>query len=277
MKLSAKTMRRECLAIFGASIKAFGGQRLPDAWRNIAAGTDGMVGTAALRLGSSGLSALNGNEPFPLASVCKLPIAMNMLALAAKLPGLCRYHQNYVVDREQRGIQYARGAYEFDGIAELWFEDLPSMNEAFASEEAQRTLADEGNFVASIAAITAVQHVVIPDASDLPLIKRMSTLRRKPDISSELFKSEWFDIHSVLVRRLAQVKGYTQNLVFDRTDSGRPAPYERLSIDGIVELWFEHVESLNEGFTSPGYGGRRSSQPRRSRLHFYAAGRLCRL
>lgn len=40
-----------------------------------------MVGAAALHLGSGGLSTMNGNESFPLASVCKLPIAMNMLAL----------------------------------------------------------------------------------------------------------------------------------------------------------------------------------------------------
>jgi uncharacterized protein (TIGR02118 family) len=170
--------------------------------------------------------------------------------LAAKLPGLRRYHQNNVVDRQQRAIDYPRGAYEFDGIAELWFDDLPSMNQAFASEEGQKLSADEPNFIGSLATLTGIQHVVIPDASEFQLIKRMSTLRRRPDVSPELFKSEWFDTHSVLVKRLPQVKGYTQNLVFNRTQGHQPVLYERLSIDGIVELWFEDIKSLNAGFES---------------------------
>jgi beta-lactamase class A len=50
-------------------------------WRKIARTTDGTVGAAALHLTTGQLVSLNGDESFPLASVCKLPIAMNMLAL----------------------------------------------------------------------------------------------------------------------------------------------------------------------------------------------------
>lgn len=39
------------------------------------------MGAAALHLGTSRHDNLNGDERFPLASVCKLPIAMNVLAL----------------------------------------------------------------------------------------------------------------------------------------------------------------------------------------------------
>ena len=58
-------------------------------------------------------------------------------SLAAKLPGLRRYHQNHVVDRQQRGITYARGSYDFDGISELWFDDLPSMQRASRANSSQ--------------------------------------------------------------------------------------------------------------------------------------------
>ena len=50
-------------------------------WRQIARTTDGTVGAAALHLTTGQLVSMNGDESFPLASVCKLPIAMNMLAL----------------------------------------------------------------------------------------------------------------------------------------------------------------------------------------------------
>jgi uncharacterized protein (TIGR02118 family) len=171
--------------------------------------------------------------------------------LAAKLPGLRRYHQNHVVDRQQRGITYARGGLDFDGFSELWFDDLLSMEAAFASEQVNELGADEARFIDDLKLITAVQHVVIPTPTGTPLIKRMSTLKRRPDVSAEQFKIEWFDIHSVLVKRLPQVKGYTQNLIFDRSlGRGKPANYEDLPIDGIVELWFTDVDALNAGFAS---------------------------
>jgi hypothetical protein len=50
---------------------------------------------------------------------------------------------------------------------------------------------------------------------------------------------------------LPEVKAYTQNLIFDRAHGrGRPATYDELPIDGIVELWFSDRESLDAGFGS---------------------------
>jgi uncharacterized protein (TIGR02118 family) len=171
--------------------------------------------------------------------------------LAANLPGLRRYHQNHVVDREQRGITYTRGGHDFDGFSELWFDDVPSMSAAFATEQVQRLGEDEDRFIGELKLITAIQHVVVPKPAGVPLIKRMSTPRRRADVSSEKFKSEWFDVHSFLVKRLPEVKGYTQNLIFDRSHARRrPATYDELPIDGIVELWFADVDSLNAAFAS---------------------------
>ena len=172
-------------------------------------------------------------------------------ALAAKLPGLRRYHQNHIVDRTQRGITYARDGLDFDGFSELWFDDVPAMQAAFASDEVKALAADEDRFISDLKLISAVQHVVIPTPTDVPLIKRMTTLKRRPDVSAEKFQEEWFDVHSVLVKRLPQVKGYTQNLIFDRSHGrGKPARYEDLPIDGIVELWFTDTDELNQGFGS---------------------------
>ena len=172
--------------------------------------------------------------------------------LAAKLPGLRRYHQNHVVDREQRGIVYARGSHDFDGISELWFDDLPSMQRAFSSDLVEEVAADEASFIGDLKLVTAIQQQVVAVPKGARLIKRMSTLKRRPDVSLETFQHEWFQVHSVLVKRLPEVKGYTQNLIFDRAHGrGRPASYDELPIDGIVELWFNDRESLDAGFNSP--------------------------
>lgn len=170
--------------------------------------------------------------------------------LTAELPGLRKYHRNLVVDRQQLGIDYARGGYDFDGISQLWFDDIPSMNGALASDVGRALIDDERHFVADIAIITTIPHVVIPTPPGAGLVKRMSTLTRREDVGSDTFQNEWFDIHSVLVKRIPQVKGYAQDLVFDRMVDRKPAARGDLRIDGIVELWFEDIERLKESFAS---------------------------
>lgn len=77
--------RRHCLALFGAGLStrlsASPPGDLTARWRKIAAATDGTVGASALHLGSGQSASLHGDERFPMASVCKLPIALHILAM----------------------------------------------------------------------------------------------------------------------------------------------------------------------------------------------------
>jgi beta-lactamase class A len=76
--------RRACFALAGASFcRASVDEPIP-AWRTAAGRTDGIAGAAALRVDSGRLVSLHGDERFPLASVCKLPIAMAILSMAAE-------------------------------------------------------------------------------------------------------------------------------------------------------------------------------------------------
>jgi len=74
-------IRRRFLLALGSCVPALAERTLGARWREIARTTDGTVGAAALHLGSGKLVSMNGDQPFPLASVCKLPIAMHLLAL----------------------------------------------------------------------------------------------------------------------------------------------------------------------------------------------------
>jgi beta-lactamase class A len=76
-------MTRRQLLVASTATSAFSATRphLLDKWREIAPGTDGTVGATALWIESGQTINLNGDDRFPLASVCKLPLAMNILAL----------------------------------------------------------------------------------------------------------------------------------------------------------------------------------------------------
>src|SRR6185369_11642866 len=78
--------RRQCLALLsagfsGAAMAPGAARALVGRWREVASRTDGVVGVAALHLSSGDRVSLRGDERFPLASVCKVPIALNILAM----------------------------------------------------------------------------------------------------------------------------------------------------------------------------------------------------
>jgi uncharacterized protein (TIGR02118 family) len=174
--------------------------------------------------------------------------------LAARLPGLRRYQQNHVVDASQLAIDHARGTWDVDGFSQLWFDDLDAMRRAVEVPKLRPDLPDIANFCGDAKLVICQPNVVVPVATDAgPLVKRMSILTRRPDITAERFRDEWFGFHAEAVQKFPNLMGYTQNLVIDRggADLTNSAPYEQVPADGIVELWFRSVEDVQTAFCSP--------------------------
>ena len=84
--------------------------------------------------------------------------------LVAKIPNLREYWQNPVIDRLQRGIDFARGPWNFDGFSQLWFDDAKQADVAFNSSPLSAALiADENHFLGGLHIITARQREVRRD------------------------------------------------------------------------------------------------------------------
>ena len=73
--------RRQYLGLMAAGLCSAGEDAIIEQWRRIGMDSDGVVGAAALHIESGRSISLHGSDQFPLASVCKLPIAMNILAM----------------------------------------------------------------------------------------------------------------------------------------------------------------------------------------------------
>ena len=176
-------------------------------------------------------------------------------ALVSKIPNLREYWQNPVIDRLQRGIDYERGPWDFDGFSQLWFDAAKEADAAFNTGPLKDALiADENHFIGDLHIVTASQREVVevPDGpARSALLKRISTLRRRGDVSEEDFRREW-KVHGSMVQDMPGVSGYRQNVIVARERvKGQPCGYEDLPIDGIVELWFETPETLEAAFASP--------------------------
>ncbi|MDR6858623.1 EthD domain-containing protein [Variovorax guangxiensis] len=176
-------------------------------------------------------------------------------ALASRAPNLRGYWQNPVLDREQRGIDFERGPWNFDGFSQLWFDDVNRANHAFnQSDMAAELIADENRFLGELHIVTAEQTVVIPipeEAERAKLVKRMSVIKRLPSLTEEDFRREW-KVHGELVQKMGGVSAYRQNVILARErEKGTPCDYETLPIDGIVEMWFKDAQTLQAAFASP--------------------------
>ncbi|MEN5181040.1 EthD domain-containing protein [Comamonas testosteroni] len=175
-------------------------------------------------------------------------------ALARRAPQLREYWQNLVLDRLQRGIEFDRGPWELDGISQLRFDDVSQSAQAFdGSALAAELLQDEQYFLDGLHIVTAEPTVVIAIPAQQErsaLLKRMSIITRLPSVSEEDFRREW-TIHGELVRRMAGVSAYRQNVIVGRERvKGLPCSYDELPMDGIVELWFKDAATLEAAFNS---------------------------
>jgi uncharacterized protein (TIGR02118 family) len=171
--------------------------------------------------------------------------------LARQLSGLRHYHQNHIVDSTQRGISFQRGPEQLDGISQLGFDSETSMKEAFSTDHGSKLIEDEQYFIGRLRIVTVTPHVVVEPPTSGPVLKRMSLLRRRGDVSPEMFAREWQDVHGPLVRSLPGILGYRQNLVTGRqVPKGTMVGYDDLPIDGIVELWFADTAAIDAAFAS---------------------------
>lgn len=175
-------------------------------------------------------------------------------ALARRLPNLREYWQNPVVERLQRGINFARGDWELDGFSQLSFDDATQSSNAFSgSALASELVKDEQHFLGGLHIVTAEQYAVIPvpkDEERSTLLKRMSIITRLPSMSEADFRNEW-TTHGEFVQQMIGVSGYRQNVIIGRERvKGSACSYDELPIDGVVEMWFKDAATLESAFSS---------------------------
>jgi uncharacterized protein (TIGR02118 family) len=75
------------------------------------------------------------------------------------MPGLRGYRINFVDD--VRGSGFAEGEFDYDGTAELWFDDLASVDRAFDSEIGRETSLDASEHCQRRVRYLTEEHVVI--------------------------------------------------------------------------------------------------------------------
>ena len=145
--------------------------------------------------------------------------------LAEKIPGLRRYTISLEADGED-GL--------FDGMAELWFEDVAAAAAGFASLEGRAAGADAQAHVSRLERLGLSEHKFVDTGRPAPF-KLVAALKRRPDLTRAEFKAWWLDKHAPLVVAFPELRRYQVDLV-----DGGPEGFA----DGIAEVCFADLATL---------------------------------
>lgn len=152
---------------------------------------------------------------------------------------------NLVQDRTQKGISYIRGAIEPDAISQVFASDVAASMVAAEARQFDLAAGLGGDDLLELKPLLTLQNTVIEPPEPARAAKRMSLLKRRPEISGERFQDEWFNLHATLLKRMPGIMGYRQNLVIDG-----PKDENGLLVDGVVELWFRDGAAIEAAFRS---------------------------
>ncbi len=72
----------------------------------------------------------------------------------------------------------------------------------------------------------------------------MVLLRKKESMTDEEFAKYWTEVHASIAKRMPGLRKYVVNVV-------RRPPNREPDYHGVVELWFDDVESMKRAFASP--------------------------
>ncbi|WP_049927890.1 EthD domain-containing protein [Halopiger goleimassiliensis] len=168
--------------------------------------------------------------------------------IARDIEGVVRYQQVLPTDPDHA---------EFDGLAELYFEDLEALHDALGSpgsrdydptkEVAAEAREDVDNFLAIEERPRFIGEEVVQkdevDGDTNGLYKHSAFLVRQEGMSHEEFVDYWQTNHTPIAREIEGVVKYNTIL---------PTDPENAEFDGVAELYFEDVEKLYDALGSEG-------------------------
>jgi uncharacterized protein (TIGR02118 family) len=82
------------------------------------------------------------------------------------------------------------------------------------------------------------------------MIKSLSLLSRRPELSHEEFVRHWIEIHAPLAHAVPGVRRYVQNHIVDERHRA-DIPTTEVAVDGVAELWFDDRAAMDRANASP--------------------------
>jgi uncharacterized protein (TIGR02118 family) len=160
--------------------------------------------------------------------------------LVVKAPGVRRYIVSTTVAGE--GLSYTPA---YDGLAEIWYDDLAAMEAAIWTPEWQAAREDAPKFIGSVDTLFASEAPIIDTSPSVrereAWLKYCGLLTRRPGTPVDQFQAHWRDIHGPLVvAEFTTMVRYIQSHALPETYGTDREP----AYDGVPQAWFESAQTV---------------------------------
>ncbi|MDQ8732302.1 EthD family reductase [Bradyrhizobium sp. LHD-71] len=160
------------------------------------------------------------------------------------VPGLRGYAVSTVVEQQSRPDVPGLAMGDFDGVAQVWFDDLAARAHAAASAEGKRWHADGGTIIGGIRMFVTNERFVVPLPAKRPTFKTLSVIKRKPELSAEEFHHEWAVVHAPMARAVPGLRGFTLSEIVEEQFRADIPPFQLDGpLDGFTESWWDSPAS----------------------------------
>lgn len=85
------------------------------------------------------------------------------------------------------------------------------------------------------------------------MVKITIFVKRKAELTFEEFDTYWREKHAPLIKSVTDFSRHVRKYVQSHRSPEEFAFADAANYDGVAELWFDDVESLNTAFTEPEY------------------------
>src|SRR5437763_9343996 len=82
------------------------------------------------------------------------------------------------------------------------------------------------------------------------MIKSISLLTRREELSHDQFVRHWIDIHAPLAHAVPGVRRYVQNHIQSERHRA-DIPTTEVAVDGVAELWYDDRAAMDRANASP--------------------------
>lgn len=175
-------------------------------------------------------------------------------ALVLRVPGLVKYVQSHTMD-----AGYRKHEPLYDGVAELWYENLDDMRKTAQAPISRETMADNEKFLdmSKFASILTKERVQKENPLEAGMPKMVAFLKKRPELSVEQFQAHWNSPHGKLGAAVPGARRYVQSHpLMSSYKNGRTPLW-----DGVAEVWFENEDSMRANAATPQYQAVLADEP----------------
>src|SRR5690606_35309855 len=163
-------------------------------------------------------------------------------------PGLRRYVQSHALLSG-----YRKGELLWDGIAEVWMDDVERFRRLPGTKEYDAVQADEKAFIGKSATLL-VDDVVIKDGpAPADGVKNIEFVSRPKGVDPAKFHAYWRDVHGPIAAKIPVLRRYVQSHArMGAYRDGREPIY-----DGCAITWFDSTADMRLSASTPEYAATR--------------------